>query len=372
MKTNLEWAEAIIEKINQKISRETARSFGMIPYIPENGRYGDKGQEKIAWWTNGFYSGMLWQLYHYTHDSHFSVGAMAIEERLDLALQEFVGLHHDVGFMWLHTAVADYRVTGNEESKNRGLHAATLLAGRFNLRGKFIRSWNLDKTGWVIIDSMMNLPLLYWASQETGDPRFQQIAETHADTVMATMIREDGSVAHVGVFDAATGQFDKLLAGQGYSAESAWSRGQAWAIYGFALSYKYTGNKRYLDCAKKIANYFIANISETAYISLVDFRGPKEPLKWDTSAGLCAACGFLELVDHLPVEEQGLYQRAAVKILRQTEEKFANWKQDEAGIIGYSSHSYHQVEETHVPIIYADYFFTEGVLRLLNKELTIW
>lgn len=370
--TNLEWAESILKKIDQKITIETERSFGIIPYIPQNGRYTDKGQEKIAWWTNGFYSGLLWQLFSHTQKPLYREGAVAIETRLDEALQEFVGLHHDVGFMWLHTAVAHYRVTGNPQSKNRGLHAATILAGRFNLKGQFLRSWNLDKKGWVIIDSMMNLPILYWASQESGDPRFQQVAEVHADTVMETMIREDGSVAHVGIFDATSGEFEKLAAGQGYSAGSAWSRGQAWAIYGFALSYKYTGHQRYLDVAKKIANYFIANISETDYISRVDFRSPTLEDKWDTSAGLCAACGFLELVDHLPIEEQGLYKRSAVHILRQTESKYANWDLDQAGIIGYASHSYHQEEETHVPIVYGDYFFTEGILRMLGKDMKIW
>ena len=133
--------------------------------------------------------------------------------------------------MWLHSAVADYRLTGSEEAKVRGLNAASVLAGRYNPNGKFIRAWNPecveegeDCTGWIIVDSMMNIPLLYWAGQITGDPRFQQIAVNHADTVASYLVREDGSCGHIACINPDTGELEHILGGQGYSETSSWSR----------------------------------------------------------------------------------------------------------------------------------------------------
>ena len=138
----------------------------------------------LHWWTNGFWGGLMWQLYHATKDSRYAEIARYSEERLDLCFDQFTKLHHDVGFMWMPTAVADYRLNVSADSLQRGLHVATLLAGRFNLNGRFIRAWNEkwhghDNVGSAgSIDCMMNLSLLYWASEVTGDPRFAQLQGT--------------------------------------------------------------------------------------------------------------------------------------------------------------------------------------------------
>lgn len=366
------WANEVFIKLEDKMEQVVQRNTGKIPYTAMDGIYDDRKEQNIFWWTNGFYAGELWQLYHATEKTIYRTGAEQVEELLDQALEGFEGLHHDVGFMWLHTAVANNRLTGNQRSRVRGLHAATLLAGRFNMKGQFIRAWNLDKQGWMIIDSMMNIPLLYWASKETKDPRFAMVANAHADTVLNYLVKDDGAVGHIASFDPISGEFLELIAGQGYAPNSAWSRGQAWAIYGFALAYANTKEKRYLSAAKKIANYFIANVAQTDYLPLVDFRAPKEPVKWDMSAGTCAACGMLEIVEHVDELDGRLYKESAEKILRAIEAAHANWRQTEDGIIQYSSHSYHQKAETHVPIIYGDYFFIEGILRMLNKAFQIW
>ena len=291
---------------------------------------------------------------------------------LDEALVRYEGLHHDVGFMWMHTAVADYRLTGNPESRKRALHAANLLAGRFNPTGEFIRAWNLDKTGWMIIDCMMNLSLLFWAEKETGDIRYRDIACRHADTALRCLLRPDGSCNHIAVFDPKTGELLEQPAGQGYASGSSWSRGQAWAVYGFALAFRHTGEVRYLEAAKRAAHYFIANVVLTDGIALVDFRAPEEPVQWDTTASACAACGLLELAELVPEFEKPLYQKHGAQILKSLEARYCNWNEAEDGILQFGTAAYHRTEDTHVPIIYGDYFFVEGMLRLLGKETFLW
>ncbi|UPO90126.1 glycoside hydrolase family 88 protein [Niallia sp. Man26] len=367
-----QWAEDIFEKLDYKLGVQAERLGNLIPYVPENGKYVDMGEKDIVWWTNGFWAGTMWQMYHATNKEIYKKTAESNEDRLDEAFDKYTGLHHDVGFMWLHTAVANYRLTGNERSKARGLHAAHLLAGRYNPRGKFIRSWNRDRAGWVIIDSMLNIPLLYWAKETIDDPRFGFVAEDHADKVMNNIVRPDGSVNHIGVFDPYTGEILDTPGGQGFESGSSWSRGQAWAIYGFALSYLHTGKQVYLDTAKKVAHYFIANVAKTDYIPLVDFRAPEEPVQWDTSAGVCAACGFLEIAKHVGEHEKELYITAAVNILKSTEQKYANWNPEEDGIIDYGTGSYHDKDNTEVPIIYTDYYFVEAILRLQESDFLIW
>ncbi|WP_400243042.1 glycoside hydrolase family 88 protein [Niallia sp. JL1B1071] len=367
-----QWANEIFEKLDYKLSIQATRLGDLIPYVPSDGKYLDMGEKDIVWWTNGFWSGIMWQMYHATKKEVYKKTAESNEDRLDAAFDKYTGLHHDVGFMWLHTAVANYRLTGNERSKARGLHAAHLLAGRYNPRGKFIRSWNRDRSGWVIIDSMLNIPLLYWAEETLDDPRFRFIAEDHADTVMNNIVRQDGSVHHIGVFDPSTGKLLETPGGQGYESGSSWSRGQAWAIYGFALSYVHTEKKEYLETAKKVANYFIANVEKTGYIPLVDFRAPENPVMWDTSAGVCAACGFLEIAKHVGTYEKKLYIDTAINILKATEEKYANWNVEEDSIIDFATGSYHDEVNTEVPIIYSDYYFVEAILRLQESDFLIW
>lgn len=369
------WAKQVFEKIDEKLTVEAKRLGGKIPYIPsaETGLYEeDLGTSDPVWWTNGFWSGMMWQMYHATEKDLYKKTAELNEEALDKAFEIYTGLHHDVGFMWLHTAVANFRLTGNERSKARGLHAAHLLAGRYNPRGKYIRSWNRDRAGWVIIDSMLNIPMLYWAEKEIGDPRFRYIAEDHADKVMNQIVRPDGSVNHIGVFDPTNGELIETPAGQGYASGSSWSRGQAWAIYGFALSYLHTGKTDYLETAKKVAHYFISEVAKTDWIPVVDFRAPQEPVMIDTSAGMCATCGLLEISKHVDEYEKALYIDAAINILQATEEKYAIWDTEKDGLIDFSTGSYHEEKWTEVPIIYADYYFVEAILRLLDKDFLIW
>lgn len=370
---NKKWVEETFDKIKDKMSAECNRIGDKIPYIAEDGVYKeDKAESDIVWWTNGFWPGMLWQMYHATGEDKYKIAAEGVELKLDKAFDVYTGLHHDVGFMYLHSAVANYRITENERSKARGLHAAHLLAGRYNPRGKFIRSWNRDRSGWVIVDSMMNVPLLYWAAETIGDPRFIYVAMDHVDTVMKNTVRSDGSCNHIIVLNPENGELLETPGGQGYESGSSWSRGQAWAIYGFALSYHYTKKEEYLATAKKVAHYFMSNVQETGDVAIVDFRAPKEPVYWDSTAGVCAACGMLEIAKYVPELEKNFYIDAAIRILKSTDEKFCNWDVNYDSIVAMGSGSYFTEHDRHVPIIYGDYFFIEAVLRLLDKDILIW
>ncbi|GGN96362.1 glycoside hydrolase family 88 protein [Saccharibacillus kuerlensis] len=370
-----EWLETVWGKLKSKMSAECERIGGNIPYIPVNGKYEDLGKKDIYWWTNGFWAGMLWQMHHATGGNAYRAAAEKVEERLDAALHGFEGLHHDVGFMWLHSAVANYRLTGSKPSRTRGLHAANILAGRYNPAGRFLRAWNdgpnNNVAGWMIIDCLMNIPLLYWASQETNDPRFRDIAISHADTALRTALRADGSSNHIVIFDPSEGTVLETPGGQGFESGSSWSRGQAWALYGMALSHKHTGKEEYLNAAKRTAHYFIANVAVTGWVPLTDFRAPAEPVSYDTTAALCAACGLLQIAEMSAEHERSMYTEAALKIVRAVEEKYGNWNPDEDGIIGGGTVAYHDGEQA-VPIIYGDYFFIEAVLRLRSQEVDLW
>lgn len=374
-----DWKEELLEKLDAKLEAECGRLAGRIPYWTTDGVYRqDYAEKDISWWTNGFWAGLLWQMYHATGKKLYRESAENVEKLLDKALYGFMGLHHDTGFMWLHSAVADYRLTGNPHSRVRGLMAANILAGRFNPTGQYIRAWNPesveageDCTGWIIVDSMMNIPLLYWASEELRDPRFAHIAQAHADTVRRTLVREDGSCGHIACIDPETGELDRVLAGQGYSDTSSWSRGQSWILYGFALSYRHTGKREYLDTAKRTANYFLANISMTDHIARCDFRQPSEPDYLDTSAGLCAACGLLEIARHVDDTEAAMYTAHAERIICSTAKHHCNWDLAQDSIVQECKVAYHG-SDRQTDLIYADYFMTEAVLRLLDKDFLIW
>lgn len=368
----LKWAVAVWEKLERKLEEECKRLGSIMPYVPVDGTYEDMGKKQLEAWTNGFYSGMQWQMYHATGKKCYQTVARGIEERLDDALAEYTKLDHDLGFLWLHTAVADYRLTGSDRSRSRGLHAAGILAGRYHPNGGYIKAWNGDRQGIAIIDCLMNLPLLYWAASELHDSGYRQIAINHTDMALNYMIRPDGSCNHMVEFDPVTGRYVGNSGGQGYESGSSWSRGQAWAIYGMSLAYRYTENDAYLDAAKRVAHYFCANLAINDYIPRIDFRAPEQPVYYDTTAGVCGACGLLELSGHVQPFEKKLYTESAVLCLKSVTERFCEWDTQKDSIVSHGSARYDRESDRQVPIIYGDYFLLEGILRLLNRDFLIW
>lgn len=375
---NRAWAEETFKKIDAKFSQVTLRSRDKLADgVDESGIH--KTIEPAVW-TSGFWGGLNHLLYDYTKNEDYLKTAKRSEELLDPALDDFAGLYHDVGFMWHILSGANYRLYGDEKSKNRNLHAAASLFSRYVMNGGFIRAWNrewhgADVTNWTIIDCMMNLPILYWASDVIGDDRFAQIAVAHADMTLRDHIRPDGSVAHIVEHDRATASAIATHGGQGYGVGSSWSRGQAWGIYGFVLSYKHTGDTRYLDAAKRIAHYFIANCCDD-WLPRVDFRAPSEPVYYDSTAGACASCGLIEIAKCVGENEGGVYINAAVNILKALDKNFNDYSPENDAMLGYGTVLYPKQEKqmagVHKSIIYADFFYTEAILKLLGSEFNPW
>ncbi|MCI3922579.1 glycoside hydrolase family 88 protein [Paenibacillus sp. TRM 82003] len=361
---------ALLARTLEKAERMKARLGTSVPHATKDGVYDDTS---IDWWTSGFWPGMLWIAYELTGDEAYRTAAWDYDERMERRFLEPNRFHHDVGFQFLPTAVTKYRLCGDADGRRRGLFAANFLAGRFNAAGGFLRAWNdvadpsvwnRDNAGWAIIDSMMNLPLLFWASAETGDPRFRHIAIAHADTVLRRFVREDGSVAHIARFDPATGAFLGWHGGQGFAPDSAWSRGAAWALHGFAVAGRYTGETRYIEASRRIADFFLASL-EPDGVPLWDFRAePRDGEPRDTSAAACAASGLFELAALLPAGEGAPYREASGRLLAALADGYASW--DDPSYDGLLREATgHRPEGTNVGVslIYGDYYFVEALAK---------
>lgn len=370
--------------VNDAWSRSLSKTIGNagriganFPHAGNNGRY---HLAEPKWWTAGFWPGLLWLLYNESGHEEFRQIAEQCEAKLDEVLNTYVGLDHDIGFMWTLTSVANHKLNGGEASRIRALKAANYLAARFNVKGRYIRAWNPWKAGErnegiAIIDCCMNMPLLFWASRTSGDPRYAHIAEAHLDTVVEHFVREDGSVYHIVQFDPQTGERIGGLGGQGYAAESAWSRGAAWAIYGLALAYHHTGKLSYLSSAQRVAHFFLSRLPED-HVPAWDFRAPEElrGLR-DTSAGSCAASGLLFLAEKLGLEsaDGAVYHAAGERILRALFEQYGAWDNpDEEGLLLHGTSNYPEDTNVDVPLIYGDYFFVEGLARLKKGGPFYW
>lgn len=376
--TDKKWVEETWKKFENKISAVADRTGDKIPYTTKDGRFDDRAEKEIDWWTNGFWPGLMVLMYEATKDEKYLEIERRAMKKLDKALSMPELIHHDVGFMWNISSGADWRLTGDTEQYHRLLTAANSLMGRYNLNGKFIRAWNNwgddDSTkGWAIIDCMMNIPMLYRVSEAMGDDRYKMIAMSHADTTMQYHVRPDGSCHHIVEYDPINGEgFITNHTGQGFDGYklSSWSRGQAWAVYGFALSYSHTKKQEYLDTAKKAAHYFISNLAISDWLPLCDFRSPDEPVIYDSTAGACAACGLIEIANNVDPYEQKLYLKAALNILKAMDKSFCDYGDDTDYVLGMGTEQYKCGH--HMSIIYGDFFFAEALHKLRGFENNIW
>ena len=371
---NQAWIDATFAKVDRKLSRTAVKSREKLPYTTVNGVHDNKHETGVTWWTNGFWGGMMWLMYEATGNEEYRKTAERSEELLDDALKQVKVLHHDVGFMWHLTSGANYRLTGNEASLTRNYFAATSLLSRYNITGDYIRAWNGEMKGYSIIDCLMNLSLLYWASEEIGDDRFKKIAMRHMEMAMRDHIRPDGSVNHIVDHETEKVGIVRILGGQGYNETSCWSRGLAWAVYGSVISYIHAGKPEYLEAAKKTADYFIAQVEKTNYLPLVDFCAPAEPVYYDSTAGVCTACGLLEIAKYVSEEESEKYTQAAINILKACDEHFCNYEEDEDALVlmGTERYPLTSTKGLHIPIIYGDFFFAEAMCKLKGREFFIW
>ena len=320
------------------------------------------------WWTSGFFPGVLWYLYEATGDTLLKEYACDYTSRVEK--EKYNKGNHDVGFMLYCSFGNGYRLTGNEKYKQVLLKGAESLSTRYKDHIGVIRSWDFNRAVWqypVIIDNMMNLELLEWASKNSDNSRFDAIARSHADVTLKNHFRPDYSCWHVVSYDTITGQPEKKHTRQGYSHESSWSRGEAWALYGYVMMYRETQQKHYLAHAKKVANYILTHprMPEDG-IPYWDYDAPDIPDTYrDASAGAIMASAFIELSTMIQGElSRKCLMMAEIQLKTLTSPEYlAEPGTNGNFILKHSVGSLMEHSEVDVPLTYADYYYVEALLR---------
>lgn len=336
-------------------------------------------------WTTGFFPGSLWYAYEYSKDTTFKTSATEWTERME-PLKTFTE-HHDLGFMMYCSYGNAYRLTGKEQYKNILVQSAKSLSTRFNKTTGTIKSWNQFKS-WhgnktyyypVIIDNMMNLELLFFASKVSKDPAYKNIAITHAVNTMKNQIRPDFSSYHVVCYDSTTGKVEGRETAQGFADNSTWSRGHAWGIYGFTMCYRETKDERFLKTAQGMADFYINNknlpidkipywdfnVGENGYTPGEKSNTLKVTEKFrDASAAAITASALLELSTY-PGINQKKYYESAVTMLKSLATPAYRAMPGTNGnfILMHSVGSIPHGAEIDKPLVYGDYYFLEALLR---------
>lgn len=335
--------------------------------MPRNLKDGKVQTTDTKWWCSGFFPGSLLYIYEYTKDAATLAEA---ERRLGILEKEkhFTD-NHDLGFMMYCSFGNAYRLFKKPEYKTTIDTAAMSLSTRYRPSIKVIQSWNSSKKFKcpVIIDNMMNLELLCWVTDNGGDARFKEIAITHANTTLATHFRPDFSSYHVLDYNLETNKLERKMTQQGYSDESAWARGQAWALYGFITMYRFTKDNRYLTQSKNIANFLMKHPNTPQdRVPYWDYNAPNIPnAKRDASAGAIIASALLELAQYTPKKEGKKYVLESEKILRSLSSDAYRAKLGDNGgfLLMHSVGSLPENSEVDTPLTYADYYFLEALLR---------
>ena len=319
-----------------------------------------------GWWCSGFYPGSLLYIYEQTKDS--SLYNEALRKLNELKREQYNKTTHDLGFMMYSSFGNAYKIDSNEQFKSILINSAKSLASRFNPVVGCIKSWD-SKPGdfLVIIDNMMNLELLFWATRATGDSSFYKIAVTHANTTMRNHFRPDYSSYHVVNYDPITGAVQQKRTAQGAADSSAWARGQAWGLYGFTVMYRETKNKKYLDEANHIAGFILNNPNlPSDKIPYWDFDAPNIPNALrDASAGAIIGSALLELSKYTNKATSRNYIKVASTIIHNlsSPEYKAAVGTNGGFVLKHSVGNMPQHSEVDVPLTYADYYFFEAMKR---------
>jgi unsaturated chondroitin disaccharide hydrolase len=359
----------------QSLDHGVGRVRALVPVaqahgFPQSTHSGRWTYKQGGGWTGGFWAGQLWLASMAVGDNGLADAAASAARRLGPRRTD-TGTH-DLGFLFYPSWVTAFRLTGDAAWRDGALVAADSLTKRFNPRGNFIRAWGpLDSpvnAGRAIIDTMMNLDLLFWADAETGEGRFADIARRHASTCAARHVRDDGSTAHVFDFDPVSGAPIGQNTHQGYSPTSCWARGQAWAVYGFTTAYRRTKSQLFFDTARKVADWFLAHLPADA-VPFWDFRSPLLPRDMrDSSAGAIAACGLLDLAG---VTGEDRYREGGLRILRTLCRDYTTFPiPTHEAILLHGTGNKPRNNEVDVSLVYGDYYFIEALMRVLHFDQT--
>ena len=327
-------------------------------------------------WTEGFWTGILWLLFSHSKDDRFKAWARFYTRLLAARKADFAD--HDLGFLFYHSCALENLLTGDEEMVSAALAAARRLGDRFNTHGRFIRAHGAltdpHRAGYAIIDTIMNLRLLFWAHEQTGERRIFDIAQETASTIATQYVREDWSTYQVVWFDPTNGKVEKRETLQGYSPTSCWSRGQAWGIYGFAQTYKYTGAPQYREISRKLAQYFLDNLPADGVVHY-DFDDPRAPnVPKDTSAQSIAAAGLLVLSELTAGQDRVWCFTGAQRLLRPLCDEYVvradAGSTVSRGLLKHGCYFWSQGRGVDSELMFGDYYMVEALTRFLSS--TSW
>ncbi len=369
--TSPPWLKEALEFCITKTRRNLDTLFS-FPERTEGGKWVQTTLEQHGWWVGGHWVGLLWLAYASTADPSFAVAARDWGNRLLPQLNDQAD--HDLGFLFELGFILGNKLTADESLKTPALQAASLLSRRFNSRGQFIQAWGpLDASpelrGRTIMDTMMNLDLLFWAGKEIGNPSYAVIAAAHARTTIAHHFRADNSTSHVCDFDPNTGAFLKQDTHQGLSATSCWSRGQAWGVYGFADCFRATNDPIFLNASRRLMVYLWPRLPADL-IPYWDYDSPLIPHDVrDSSAASVLASGLLNLASvEIDPELAGVWHSRAVGILESLWQNYTSRESGEECLLIHATRSkpHHLMDHG---LIYGDYYFMEALMRLSKPKI---
>lgn len=330
-------------------------------------------------WTNGFWTGELWLGYEYTNEEAMKKLAQANDRSfLDRVKRRIELDHHDLGFLYTPSCMAEYKLLHTPEAKEASILAADKLIERYQEVGGFIQAWGeLGKPEHyrLIIDCLLNIQLLFWASEQTGDPKYAQMATQHFYTSANNVIRDDASAFHTFYFDPKTGEPVKGVTRQGYSDDSAWARGQAWGIYGIPLTYRFVKDEDCFGLFKGMTNYFLNRLPKdhVSYWDLIFGDGSGHSR--DSSATATAVCGIHEMLKYLPeVDSDKLtYKYAMHAMLRSLIDNYAN-REIKPGrpLLLHGVYSWHSGKGVDEGNIWGDYYYLEALIRFYKDWELYW
>ena len=366
----LAYCDTQVRRTLDELSRgNEGTDYTMMPRnIPDSTSHWYCSKATKEEWCAGFWPGILWYDYEYTKDPVIKAEAERFTDALESISHITPAYDHDLGFLMFCSYGNGYRLTHNETYREVILRSADALAELFNPKAGTILSWprNVEMLGGhnTIMDNMINLEMLFWASKNGGDKNLYDIAVSHADTTMKYHFRPDYTSYHVAVYDTLTGHFVKGMTHQGYSDSSMWARGQAWAIYGYTVVYRETQDPKYLDFVQRVTDVYLKRLPDD-YIPYWDFDDPAIPYApRDASAACVVASALLELSAYVSPEKGSTYREAALRMLESlSSDKYQCGKQKPAFLLHSTGH-YPNGSEIDASIIYADYYYIEALLRL--------
>lgn len=330
-------------------------------------------------WTNGFWTGILWLCYELTNDMKYrNLAEKNVESFLERIENNIEVEHHDLGFLYSISCVSAYKLTGNEKAKRAGILAAEKLISRYQEKGQFIQAWGelgAKDNYRLIVDCLLNIPLLHWASSVTGDEKYRDIAKKHYISTVNNAIREDASAFHTFYFDPETGLPSHGKTRQGYSDDSSWARGQSWLVYGIALNHSYVENEDNIELFECITNYFLNRLPKdfVSYWDLIFGDGSGQSK--DSSATAIAVCGMNLMDKYLPETNRYklIYKYAAHSMLESLIDNYTDDLTDGIqALLNEGVYSWHSGKGVNEGNIWGDYFYLEALVRFKKNWKMYW